>query len=466
MDITRSVIALLIGMGALIWMIMKTKMHPSLALVLGACIVGVCSGVELSAIPGLITGGFGSTLSSIGLVIAFGCMMGQVMEESNAAKRMAHTFIRAFHGKNEDFALSCTGFLVSIPIFADSALIILSPLIKSIPQVKKKSLTGLAIATACCLEITHASVPPTPGPLAVVAQFQGAIDLGAYILFGIAMGIPLVIVIVLLSRIVGRKWYKVVDENGEIVDVEGELKKKYELEADSSDIPALDPNEKYPSVFASFAPIIVPVLLILLDTVSSMLFPEAEGALWMELVGFFGNPVIAVGIAVLVAIYGLAKDKSRKEVLDCLERGVESSATVILITGAGGAFGNIIKSSGIGDVIAESLAGMNMPILLLPFLMAGVLKFVLGSGTVAMTTTATICAPILMQMPGVNLMFAAYATCMGSQMFSLHNDSFFWVLTRTFKLDKIDVQIFGYGLVQFTFAWCGFLLVCLVNLFF
>ena len=181
----------------------------------------------------------------------------------------------------------------------------------------------------------------------------------------------------------------------------------------------------YPSVFASFAPIIVPVLLILLDTVSSMLFPEAEGTIWMELVGFFGNPVIAVGIAVLVAIYGLAKDKSRKEVLDCLERGVESSATVILITGAGGAFGNIIKSSGIGDVIAESLAGMNMPILLLPFLMAGVLKFVLGSGTVAMTTTATICAPILMQMPGVNLMFAAYATCMGSQMFSLHNDSFF-----------------------------------------
>lgn len=117
MDITRSVIALLIGMGALIVMIMKTKMHPSLALVLGTCIVGVFSGVELSAIPGLITGGFVSTLSSIGLVIAFGCMMG---------------------------------------------------------QVKKKSLTGLAIATACCLEITHASVPPTPGPLAVIAQFQGA----------------------------------------------------------------------------------------------------------------------------------------------------------------------------------------------------------------------------------------------------------------------------------------------------
>ena len=190
MEVARSVIALAIGMAVLIVLIMKTKFHPALALVTGACVVGVCAGVEWAAIPGLITSGFGNTLASIGLVIAFGCMMGQIMEESNAAKVMAHTFIKALHGKNEEIALGITGFLVSIPIFADSALIILSPLIKSISQVKKKSLTGLALATACCLNITHASVPPTPGPLAVVAQFGDAINLGSYILFGIAMGIP------------------------------------------------------------------------------------------------------------------------------------------------------------------------------------------------------------------------------------------------------------------------------------
>ena len=168
-------------------------------------------------------------------------------------------------------------------------------------------------------------------------------------------------------------------------------------------------------------------------------------------------------MALLVSIYGLAGHKPRQEVLDCLERGVKSCGTVILITGAGGAFGNIIKSSGIGDIIANGLAGTNMPILLLPFLMAAILKLVLGSGTVAMTTTATICAPILMQIPGANMMFCAYAACIGSQVFSLHNDSFFWVLTRTFKFDKLDVQILGYEGMQFIWSWAGFGLLCIVN---
>ena len=465
MEITRSLLALALGLGVLIILLMKTKFHPSLALVAGACVVGVVSGVALDQIPGLITSGFGGTLSSIGLVIAFGCMMGQIMEESNAAKRMAHSFIKLFHGKNEDVALACTGFLVSIPIFADSALIILSPLIKSISQAKKRSLTGLAIITACCLEITHCSVPPTPGPLAVVAQFGDRINLGHFILFGIAMGIPIMLVVTVIGRIVGNKWYKIVDENGEIIDVEGELAKQYAIESAKPMIPKLDKNEEYPSTFISFAPIFVPVILILLDTVTGMLFPDQTSGIF-ALIGFLGNPVIAVGIALIVAIYGLAGKKSKKDVQDCLERGVMNCGTVILITGAGGAFGNIIKSSGIGDVIATSLTGLNLPVLLLPFLMAGILKLVLGSGTVAMTTTATICAPILLNMPDVNPLFAAYAACIGSQMFSLQNDSFFWVLTRTFKLDDIKVQMGGFEVVQFTFAWSGFILLCIVNMIF
>ena len=462
MNVAQSLIALAVGMAVLIFLIMKTKFHPALALVTGACVVGIISGVKLNSIPGLITSGFGNTLSSIGLVIAFGCMMGQIMEESNAAKKMAHTFIKALGGKNEDIALGITGFLVSIPIFAESALIIL---VKSISQVKKKSLTALALATACCLNITHTSVPPTPGPLAVIAQFGDAINLGTYILFGIAMGIPLMVLITILARIAGNKWYKIVDESGEIIDVEPALAKQYAKESNVANIPQLDPNETYPSAWLSFAPILVPVILILADTVTSMLFPDTSN-LATQIIEFIGSPVIAISIALLIAIYGLARNKSRKEVLECLERGVQSCGTVILITGAGGAFGNIIKSSGIGNVIAGGLASTNLPVLLLPFLMAGILKLVLGSGTVAMTTTATICAPILLQMTGVNYMFAAYAACIGSQMFSLHNDSFFWVLTRTFKFDKLDVQVLGYEGIQFIWSWVGFGLLSILNLIF
>lgn len=462
MDVTRLLIALAVGMIVLIIMIMKTKIHPALALVISAAVVGIVGGVELSAIPGLITAGFGNTLAGIGLVIAFGCMMGQIMEESNAAKVMAHTFIKALRGKNEEWAMAITGFLVSIPIFADSALIILAPLVKSISQAKKKSLTGLGLIMACALNITHTSVPPTPGPLAVVAQFGDTIDLGTYILFGMVMGLPLMVIIVIVGRIVGQKWYKIVDENGEIIDVTPEQAKEYAITSSKASIPELDPDEKYPSTFMAFAPIFIPVILILFSTVTSMVY-TGEPNMATKLIGFFGSPVIAISIALLVSMYGLVGDKSRSEVQDILERGIRSCGTVILITGAGGAFGNIIKSSGIGDVIAQSLSNMNMPVLLLPFLIAAILKLVLGSGTVAMTTTATICAPILMQIPGANMMFCAYAACIGSQVFSLHNDSFFWVLTRTFKLDKLDVQIFGYEAIQFIWSWAGFFLLCIIN---
>lgn len=465
MDVTRLLIALVVGMAVLIVLIMKTKLHPALSLVISAVVVGIVGGVGLTAIPGLITSGFGNTLAGIGLVIAFGCMMGQIMEETNAAKVMAHTFIKALRGKNEEVAMGITGFLVSIPIFCDSALIVLAPLVKSISQAKKKSLTGLALIMACCLNITHTSVPPTPGPLAVVAQFGDTIDLGAYILFGIAMGIPLMIVIIIMGRIVGRKWYKIVDENGEIIDVSPEQAKEYAVLSSQPTVPELDPNETYPSAFMAFAPILIPVVLILLSTVTSMVY-KGEDNIVTQLIAFFGSPVIAIAIALLVSIYGLAGNKSRQEVLDCLERGVKSCGTIILITGAGGAFGNIIKSSGIGDVIAQGLANSNLPVLLLPFLVAAILKLVLGSGTVAMTTTATICAPILMQIPGANMMFCAYAACIGAQVFSLHNDSFFWVLTRTFKLDKLDVQIFGYEAMQFVWSWVGFGILSIVNLIF
>ena len=401
MDVTRLLIALFVGMAVLIFLIMKTRLHPSLSLVISACVVGIVGGVELASIPGLITSGFGNTLAGIGLVIAFGCMMGQIMEESNSAKVMAHTFIKALHGKNEEIALAITGFLDTI-------------------------------------------------------------DLGTYILFAIAMGIPLMVLIGIMSRIVGRKWYKVVDENGEIVDVAPENIEEYARISSQATVPELDPNESYPSVVMSFAPIFVPVILILASTFTSMMY-KGDATPVTEIIGFLGSRVIAISISLLVSIYGLAGNKSRQEVLDCLERGVKSCGTVILITGAGGAFGNIIKSSGIGDVIANGLASANMPILLLPFLMAAILKLVLGSGTVAMTTTATICAPILMQIPGANMMYCAYAACIGSQVFSLHNDSFFWVLTRTFKFDKLDVQILGYEGMQFIWSWVGFGLLCIVN---
>lgn len=464
MGAAQLIFALVFGLILLMFLVMKTKVHAALALVLSAVAVGILGGLNISSISGLITAGFGSTLSSIGLVIAFGCMMGQLMEESNAAKVMAHAMIKKMKGKNEDIALAITGFLVSIPIFCDSGFVILTPLLKSISQAKKKSLTGLGCVLGMALCITHATCPPTPGPLAAVAQYGDSINLGMFILFSLVMGIPLMVVGILISRLMGRRWYKVVDEKGEIVDVPPEERKGYERLSNEPTIPQLTPGESYPSALKAFAPILVPVLLILLSTFTSMLY-HGEPTLLTQLIALVGSPVIALSISLLLAIYTLASTKSRKEISECMERGIRSCGSIILITGAGGAFGNIIKSSGVGDVIADTLSRTSLPVVLLPFIMAALLKFVLGSGTVAMTTTATICAPILMQVPGANMLLCCYAGCVGSQMFSLPNDSYYWVVTRSLKLEKVDEQLLCWGGTVFLTFGFGLLPILIASLF-
>jgi len=461
-NVTQLLLALIVGLSLMMLLIMKTKIHAALALILAAGFVGMAGGMDIAGIPGIITSGFGNTLGGIGLVIAFGVMMGQVIEESGAAKVMARTFINWLRGKNEELAIAVTGFLVSIPIFADSGFIILSPLIRSISQNKKKSLTALGITLGVALCITHATIPPTPGPLAVIGQFGGAIDLGTFMLFSFLMGIPVLAVGLMCGKFFGNKYYKYIDENGEIVEVSRENVQAIAKEAAQRTSIELDPNEKYPSPLLSFAPIFVPVILILSASVLNMVASDASGMV-PDMIRFLGAPVFAVAIGLLVSIYGLARSEKRETVIATLEKGLASCGTIIIITGAGGAFGNIIRASGAGDAIAAQLVGMSFPTLFLPFLMAAILKFALGSGTVAMITTASILAPIMLGMPGVNYILIAYAICMGSQVFSLQNDSLFWVVTRTLGMKKVKETVFGWNATVFITSWASFALLMVVS---
>jgi GntP family gluconate:H+ symporter len=183
------IVGLVIGIAALIFLIMKTKIHPFLALIATAALIGLIGGVPIDKINGIIVKGFGNTLGSIGIIIGFGVMMGQIFEVSGAAEKMAKTFLKTLGKKREELALALTGFIVSIPIFCDSGFVILSPLAKAISKKTKKSVISLGISLAVGLVITHSLVPPTPGPVGVAGLFN--VGVGSLILWGIVLAIPM-----------------------------------------------------------------------------------------------------------------------------------------------------------------------------------------------------------------------------------------------------------------------------------
>src|SRR5690554_6284386 len=207
MDVSGSqmLIGLGIGIIALILMILKTKIHVFLALIIAATIVGIVGGLEPSATVSAITSGFGGTLGSIGIIIGFGVMMGKMLELSGAAEKMALTFLKLFGKGREEWALAITGFLVSIPIFCDSGFVILTPLARALSKKTKKSIVTLSIALASGLVITHSLIPPTPGPLGVAGTF--GVDVGQFILLGILLAIPMVIATTIYGKFMNKKIY-------------------------------------------------------------------------------------------------------------------------------------------------------------------------------------------------------------------------------------------------------------------
>lgn len=457
----RMMIALLFGIVILIFLVLKTKIHAFLALIMASLIIGVAGGMPLVnitlengktfGIVNSITTGFGGTLGSIGIIIGFGVMMGQIFERTGAAKRMAQTFLKLFGKKREEEALALTGFLVSIPIFCDSGFVILAPIAKAISRVTKKSVISLGAALAAGLVITHSLVPPTPGPLGVCGIF--GVDVGKFILYGLVIAIPMTVACTAYARWVGKKIYQIPD------DKEGFVRLPYQEPDYSQDFSI--GSEKLPSTLESFAPLFLPIILILISTVSSAL-GKTSG--FMMVFQFLGSPIVAVGIGLVLAIFTLGRSLTREEAIKEMEKGMASAGIIMLVTGGGGALGQIIKDSGLGTYMAEALAGTAVPIVILPFLIATAMRFIQGSGTVAMTTAASISAPIILA-AGVNPILGAMACCVGSLFFSYFNDSYFWVVNRTLGVGEVKDQILTYSITS-TIAWAvGFVEVLILSIF-
>ena len=461
----RMLLGLAIGIVVLIFLVLKTKVQAFLALIICTVIVGVIGGMPLInttievdgvqktfGIVNSITSGFGGTLGSIGIIIGFGVMMGQIFEVTGAAKRMAHTFLKLFGKKREEEALALTGFIVSIPIFCDSGFVVLAPIAKAISKATKKSVIGLGVALAAGLVITHSLVPPTPGPLGVCGIF--GIDVGKFILLTIVLALPMAIACIAYARLfLSKKYYRIPNDEGEIVEA------PYQ-EPDYEGAFAMDMTG-IPGALESFMPLIVPIILILINTVASAL-GKTTGA--MESLVFLGQPIIAVGLGLLVAIFTLGRKLDRHEALSEMEKGMMSAGIIMLVTGGGGALGQIIKDSGLGNFMAQGLAQTAIPIVVLPLLISTAMRFIQGSGTVAMTTAASISAPIIIA-AGANPLLGAVACCVGSLFFGYFNDSYFWVVNRTLGVSEAKDQLTIWSVTS-TVAWAvGVVEVLILNIF-
>ena len=436
-------LGLAIGIIMMIILVMKTKIHTFIALLLAAMVTGLIGGMSPADITladgttqtGLLTAiedGFGNTLKSTGIIIGLGVMMGGILEKSGAAEKLAYSFIRAVGKKKEEWALAITGWFISIPVFADSAIVIFAPLCKAISRVTGKSVIGLALALACGLQLTHCMVPPTPGPLTAAGMLN--VDVGQMIIAGAILSVPMLIVVVFYDKWIGKQIYQIPKDDGTFE------RKAYKKEYIKSmeELERLMGEKELPSLWASMAPIVIPLVLILFKTVAD--FVGMTDGIVYTVISLLGEPIVALGIGTVLAIYGLVKKEDNKKVLGMMDGAIKDTGIIMLITGAGGSLGNVIKVSGIGDVLGEAVVNWPIPAILIPFIIAALMRIALGSATVAITTAASLTAP-LMSVIGVSPILLAQSCCIGAISFSYFNDSGFWVFNGMFGLSELKDQV-------------------------
>ncbi|WNV76863.1 GntP family permease [Geodermatophilus sp. DSM 44513] len=454
MDV-QLLLALVLGIATIVVLVLRTRLDAFVALLIAALVTGFVAGSPVGETITSITTGFGNTLASIGIVIGLGVAIGKVLEVSGAAASLARVFVRALGQGREHWAMAGTGAVVSIPVFCDSGYVIMNPLARSIARRIKGRYVTLALALGCGMTLTHHLVPPTPGPLGV-AGILGA-DLGGLILAGLVFSLLLLPIVVLYAAWMGPKLESEVSEPvraavyaGTAATAPGTGSGAGTVTADDgppADDPAAQLGTPPPGagphrVGAGLAslPLLVPLALIVLNTVTTAIDRNAQGALSPQdeyapsgiaaTMAFIGNPVVALVIGIVLAVYLLLpRWTPRKQVHTWLADAAASAGLIILITGAGGALGQVLRDSGVGTALADAVASISLPSVLVPFLVASLVRLAQGSGTVAMITAASVTAPLVGAL-GLSPLLAALACCAGSMVFSYFNDSYFWVVTR------------------------------------
>ena len=418
------IIAFVVAIAAMIVLISKYKVHPFLTIMGISLVLAILAGLPLRQIPGIIGQGFSATFTSIGIVIVLGAFIGAVLEKTGAALKLADIVIRLVGKKRPALAVELMGWVVSIPVFCDSGFVILDPIRRALARRTATSSVTLTICLSCGLYVAHVFIPPTPGPIAAAQTLGAGENLLLVMEIGVLCSVFPLIAGYFFARRIGKK---IVSADTDGADVTGSA---YE--------DLLASYGRLPSALASLAPLVVPILLMALSSVSAMAGWEGQIA---EIAAFLGAPIIALAVGAVLAIGLLLGSGKKEEFYNLTNDTLKTVGPILLVTAAGGVLGKVIASSDMVNFITEHATVMQTLGIFFPFLLAAILKSAQGSSTVAITTTAGIVAPMLAVLgfvTPVQVALVVMAIGAGAMTVSHANDSYFWVVTNFGGLSPSD----------------------------
>ncbi|MBR7744632.1 GntP family permease [Phycicoccus sp. BSK3Z-2] len=439
------------AVGVLLFLIMKLRMHAFVALVLVSLLTAVVTRIPFADVVPTLLDGFGGTLANVALLVGLGAMIGRLLEVSGGAQVLADTLVSRFGEKRAPLALGVASLLFGFPIFFDAGLVVMLPIIFSVARRFGGSVLTYALPAAGAFAVMHAFVPPHPGPVAA-GEILGA-DIGLLVVVGLLVGLPTwYLASYLFGTWTGRRIDQAVPEllSGGAKEPEG-----------SDDLP--------PPAFATvMGLLLLPLALIFLNTGLNTLATAGvvDGdATWVGLLRMIGQTAVALLVTVLVATAVLGRGRSKSDVEQLLNGALAPVCAIILITGAGGMFGGVLRASGIGEALAGSLEGVGLPVIVAAFLVATALRVAQGSATVALTTTAGLIAPTVEaagSLSSIDLACVVVAIACGSTVLSHVNDSGFWLVGRFLGMD-VRTTLRTWTVMETLIGVVGFALAALVS---
>ncbi|WP_420035342.1 GntP family permease [Streptomyces sp. cg28] len=456
-----------LGIVLLLFLIIKARIQPFVALLAVSIAVGLGAGLSVTELFGTvqksdavstIESGMGGTLGHVAIIIGLGTMLGAVLEVSGGAEVLASRLLNLFGEKRAPLAMGLTGLIFGIPVFFDVGIFVLAPIVYAAAKRGGKSIILYCMPLLAGLSMTHAFLPPHPGPVAAAGLLK--VDLGWVILMGIVCGIPAVLAAWGWAAWIGKRIFVPVPQD--MVEAAEEAKAALEAEQRASGV---IPTEKPVPLGTVFTIIGTPLVLILLATFSSIAFDPSTGRSVIE---FFGHPFVALTIALLMAYYllGIRRGWSRKSLETVSTASLKPVGNILLVVGAGGVFGAVLKASGIADALADTFNGMGLPVIVLAYLISLVLRVAQGSATVAIVTTAGIVAPLLSE-GHYSQAFTALvimAISAGSIFASHVNDGGFWMVSKYFGISERDT-LRTWTVLESVLSVAGFAVAAVVSLF-
>ncbi|RYJ24726.1 low-affinity gluconate/H+ symporter GntU [Streptomyces sp. L-9-10] len=455
-----------LGIVLLLFLIIKVRLQPFVALLGVSIAVGLAAGlsvtelfgtVQKSAAVSMIETGMGGILGHVAIIIGLGTMLGAILEVSGGAEVLSARLLNLFGEKRAPLAMGVTGVVFGIPVFFDVGIFVLAPIVYAAAKRSGKSILLYAMPLLAGLSMTHAFLPPHPGPVAAAGLFK--VDLGWVILMGVIVGVPAVLAAWAYAAWIGKRIF--VDVPQDMVEAAEEAKAAVAAEQRASGV---TPRETPVALGTVLAIIGTPLILILLATFSSIALGPSTGRSVIE---FFGHPFVALTIALLLAYYllGIRRGWSRKSLETVSTASLKPVGNILLVVGAGGVFGAVLKGSGIADALADTFNDVGLPVILLAWLISVVLRVAQGSATVAIVTTAGIVVPLVegQDLSQAHLALIIMAISAGSIFASHVNDGGFWMVAKYFGISERDT-LKSWTVLETVLSVAGFVVAALLSL--